>query len=371
MRRAPRVLLIVLAVLLLIVAAGAWYVSPTPPTLLKSGQRMQAVLYHEYGSPAVLHLENTEKPLPDANQVLIKVQAAAANPLDWHHMRGVPYVIRMGTGWRRPVDTRLGVDVSGTVEKVGKNVTQFKAGDAVFGAGDGAFAEYALASQDNIALKPPNLTFAQAAAVPIAALTALQGLRDEGRLRAGQHVLVNGASGGVGTFAVQLAKWLGAQVTGVCSTRNVELVRSLGADRVIDYTREDLARSPEKFDLILDNVGNRPLAQFKGLLNPQGTYVLIGGGGPGENGLLGPLTAPIKEFFYSPFVTQRFVMLLASVDKKDLGILKDLLQTGKIRPVLDKTYPLSETPAAMRYLEAGHAHGKVIIVPSGLTPGAP
>jgi NADPH:quinone reductase-like Zn-dependent oxidoreductase len=322
---------------------------------------MKAIVYHEYGLADVLRLESIEKPLPDDNRVLIKVRAAAANPLDWHTMRGTPYIMRMETGFLEPKSTRLGVDLAGEVVAVGKNVTQFKPGDEVFGTGGGAFAEYARASESKIVLKPASLTFEQAAAVPVAALTALQGLRDKGRLKPGQKVLINGASGGVGTFAVQIAKALGAEVTGVCSTRNLEMVRSLGADHVVDYTRDDFTQSAERFDLILDNVGNHSLLAFRRVMNPKGIYVLIGGGGPDDGRWIGPMARPVKALFLSPFVSQEFVMLLASINKDDLAVMKELMETKKVTPVIDRTYTLSEVPDAIRYLEKGRARGKVII----------
>jgi len=322
---------------------------------------MKAIVYHEYGPPDVLRLERIEKPLPNENQVSIKVRAAAANPLDWHYMRGTPYIIRLfETGLRKPIYPRLGVDVAGEVEAVGRNVTLFKPGDAVFGTAGGAFAEYARASENKIVLKPANLTFQQAAAVPVAALTALQGLR-KGRIRAGQKVLINGASGGVGTFAVQIAKSFGADVTGVCSTSNVDMVRSLGADHVIDYTKEDFAASAHRYDLILDNVGNRSMAEFRRVMSPEGIYVLVGGGGPDDGRWIGPMGSWVKAPILSAFVSQELVVLLAEINRNDLNVLKELMETKKVIPVIDRTYTLSETPAAIRYLEKGRARGKVVI----------
>jgi NADPH:quinone reductase-like Zn-dependent oxidoreductase len=323
---------------------------------------MKAVVYCDYGSPDVLKVEQVEKPIPKDDEVLVKVHAAAINPLDWHFMQGTPYLMRMMTGLRKPKEMRLGVDYSGTVEAVGKNVTQFKPGDDVFGGRNGALAEYLCAHADRgITLKPANITFEQAAAVPIAGITALQGLRDSGHIQAGQKVLINGASGGVGTFAVQIAKSFGAEVTGVCSTRHVDLVRRLGADHVIDYTKEDFTKQPERYDLILDNVGSQPLSKFKRVLKPHGICVLIGGGGPNEGRWLGPMVRPVKALLLSPFVSQKFVMMLAKIDKKDLKVLADLMQAGKVTPVIDRTYPLDQISEAMRYLEKGHASGKVII----------
>ncbi len=326
---------------------------------------MKAIVYCDYGSPDVLKLEDIERPVPNDDQVLVKVRAASVNPLDWHYMEGKPYLMRMGVGLRKPEDTRLGVDYAGTVEAVGKNPAaagQFKAGDEVFGGKTGAFAEYVCVRADRaIVLKPANLTFEQAASVPIAGITALQALRDKGKVQPGQKVLINGASGGVGTFAVQIAKSFGANVTGVCSTRNVDLVRSLGADQVIDYTKEDFTKGAQRYDVIVDNVANHSLSECRRVLNPKGKYVLIGGGGPNEQGLIGPLARPIKAMVLSWFVSQKMGMILAELNQKDLTILGDLMQAGKVTPVIDRHYKLSEVPEAIRYLEQGHARGKVVI----------
>lgn len=348
-------------VLLVLVVAGAalWLLIPAPIPFLGSGEPMKAIVYHEYGSPDVLRFEQTEKPLPNDNQVLIKVRAASVNPLDWHYMRGEPYLVRMEAGLRKPQDTRMGADVAGRIEAVGKNVTQFKPGDEVFGTSGGAFAEYALASAKKVALKPANITFEQAAAVPIAALTALQGLRDKGKLRTGQKVLINGASGGVGTFAVQIAKSFGADVTGVCSTRNAEMVRSIGADRVVDYTKEDFTQGTQRYDVILDNVGNHSLSEYRRVMNPKAIYVMVGG--PSDGKWIGPMSGAVKAMVVSPFVSQDFSMMLATINAQDLLILQKLLEAKIVTPVIDRTYPLSEVPAAIRYLEQGHARGKVII----------
>jgi NADPH:quinone reductase-like Zn-dependent oxidoreductase len=326
------------------------------------GDLMKAIIYCDYGSPDVLKLEEIAKPVPNDDQVLIKVRAAAANPLDWHEVRGTPYAMRlMGTGLRKPKDLRVGVDLAGVVEAVGKNVTGLKPGDEVFGTGGGAFAEYTRAREARLALKPANLTFEQAAGVPVAAITALQGLRDKGKIQPGQKVLINGASGGVGTFAVQIAKSFGAEVTGVCSTRNVDMVRSLGADHVIDYTKEDFTKGGPRYDLILDNVGNQPLSGFKRALKPKGICVLVGGGGPNDGYWVGPMTRPLKAALLSPFVSQKFLFFLAEIRKEDLTILSDLMQAGKVTPVIDRQYKLSEVPEAIRYLETGRARGKVVI----------
>lgn len=323
---------------------------------------MKAVVYCDYGAADVLQLADVEKPAPDDDQLLIKVRAAALNPLDWHFIRGTPYVMRLQTGLRKPKAVQLGVDFAGTVEAVGRNVAQFKVGDEVFGGRTGAFAQYLCVRADRaVVRKPANLTFEQAAAVPIAAVTALQGLRDKGQVRPGQRVLINGASGGVGTFAVQLAKTFGADVTAVCSTRNLDMVRSLGADRVIDYTREDFTRSDQSYDLILDNVGNHTLAEFRRVLRPQGKYVMIGGGGPHDGRWIGALGRPVLALAQSPFISQDMGMMLAELNKSDLIVLGDLMQAGKVTPVIDRRYPLAEVPAAIRYLEEGHARGKVVI----------
>ena len=306
--------------------------------------RMKAIIYHNYGSPDVLRLEEIEKPVPNDNQVLIKVRAASVNPLDWHVIEGAPYIVRlMGVGLFKPKETQLGVDFAGTVEAVGRNVTQFKPGDDVFGGRTGAFAEYVSVPEDRaVVLKPSNMTFEQAASVPIAAITALQGLRDKGKIQPGQKVLINGASGGVGTFAVQIAK-------------------SFGADRVIDYTKEDFAKSGQRYDLILDNVANHSLLEYRRILNPRGKYVLIGGGGLNDGRWIGALARPITALVLSRFVTQDMGMMLAQMTKEDLTVLRDLMQAGKVTPVIDRTYSFSQVPEAVRYLEEGHARGKVVI----------
>jgi NADPH:quinone reductase-like Zn-dependent oxidoreductase len=324
---------------------------------------MRAAVYTDYGPPDVLEVKDIKKPEPNDDQVLIKVHAAAVNPYDWHFIRGTPYMMRMMMGGlRKPKDPRIGVDYAGTVEAVGKNVTRFKPGDEVFGNRTGAFAEYLCARADRaIALKPANITFEQAAGVPVAGLTALQGLRDHGKVQPGQKVLINGASGGVGTFAVQIAKALGAEVTGVCSTRNVDLVRSLGADHVIDYTKEDFTKGDERYDVILDNVGTQPLSGFRRVLKPNGICVIIGGGGPNDGKWVGPMARPIKAKLMSPFISQKIGMMMAQGNPDDLKLIADLMQAGKVTTVIDRTYPLSEIREAVRYVEAGRARGKVII----------
>jgi NADPH:quinone reductase-like Zn-dependent oxidoreductase len=324
---------------------------------------MKAIVRCDYGL-ANLKLEDIEKPVPDNDQILVKVHAASVNPYDWHFVEGTPYVMRaMGIGLRKPKDIRLGVDFAGTVEAVGKNVTQFKPGDDVFGGRDGAFAQYVCRrAVGAVALKPAGLTFEQAASINIEGITALQGLRDKGKVQPGQKVLINGASGGVGTFAVQLAKNFGAEVTGVCSTRNVELVQSLGADHVIDYTKEDFTKGDQKYDVILDNVANHSLSECRRVLTPNGIYVLIGGGGVNEQGFVGGLGKALNAAVYSHFVKQKMGMMMADPSTKDLTLLADMMQSGKIKPVIDRTYKsLSEVPDAIRYLEQGHARGKVVI----------
>ncbi len=326
------------------------------------GNAMKAIVYCDYGTADVLRFEDIEKPTPADDEVLVRVRAAASNPFDWHFMRGTPYIMRLSAGLRKPKDIRLGVDFAGTVEAVGRNVTRFKPGDDVFGGRTGAFAEYVTVPEDRgVALKPANVTFEQAASVAIAAITALQALRDRARAQPGQRILINGASGGVGTFAVQIAKSFGAHVTGVCSTRNVEMVRSIGADQVIDYTRADYTRTGQRYDVILDNVGNRSLSDNRRALNPDGKYVLIGGGGPNDRKWIGPLPSLIKALVLSPFVSQEMGMFLSEMKQEDLAILGDLMQAGKVTPVIDRRYTLSEVPAAIRYLEQGRARGKVII----------
>ncbi len=326
---------------------------------------MKAIVYCDYGL-ANLKLEEVEKPVPNDDQILVRVRAASVNPYDWHFIEGTPKIMRaMGVGLRKPKDTRVGVDFAGTVEAVGKNPAaagQFKPGDEVFGGKGGAFADYVCPRAGRaVALKPANITFEQAASVNIAGITALQALRDKGKVQSGQKVLINGASGGVGTFAVQIAKSLDADVTGVCSTRNVDLVRSLGADHVIDYTKEDFTKSGQRYDVILDNVGTQPLVSFRRVLIPKGKYVMIGGGGPNDQGLIGPLFRPIQAMLLSPFVSQEMGMFIADTNQKDLAVLADLMQSGKVKPVIDRTYKLSEVPAAIAYLEQGHARGKVVI----------
>jgi NADPH:quinone reductase-like Zn-dependent oxidoreductase len=324
---------------------------------------MKAILRHRYGSPDVLELEDIARPVVDDDSVFVRVRAASVNAYDWHILRGRPYLVRMLTGLRKPKSTRVGVDMAGLVEAVGKDVTQFRPGDEVFGHGGGAFAEYVCAGENNFVLKPANLTFEQAAAVPMAGTTALQALRDKGRIRPGQKVLINGAAGGVGTFAVQIAKSFGADVTGVCSTRNVEMVRSIGADHVIDYTREDFTRSGQRYDLMVDIAGSRSLSACRRVLSPDGSLVSVGAaGGPDEQpGSVQVLVGMLEVLLVSRFTSQRLPPFLAKFRKEDLTVLKELIEAGKVTPVIDRPYPLREVPDAIRHLETGHARGKVVI----------
>jgi NADPH:quinone reductase-like Zn-dependent oxidoreductase len=320
---------------------------------------MKAAVYTRYGPPDVVQITDVEKPSPQDDEVLIRVRAASVNPLDWHFMRGTPYFLRIMTGLLNPKDPRLGVDVAGQVEAVGRNVTQFQPGDAVFGSCRGAFVEYACTPESALVTKPDNVTFEQAASVPVAAYTALQGLRDKGQLQPGHKVLINGAAGGVGTLAVQIAKSFGAEVTGVCSTRNVDLVRSLGADRVIDYTQEDFTKGGQRYDLIFDCVGNHSLSAYRRVLSPKGTYIAVGG--PSGRWMIGALAGSVAALVLSRFVSQNFVTILAKRSKQDLTLVQKLMESGKVTPVIDKRYRLSEVPEAIRYLEEGHARGKVVI----------
>ena len=311
----------------------------------------------QYGPPDVLQVKEVEKPAPKDSEILVKIHAASANPLDWHLMRASPFFVRLGGGLRKPKDPRLGADFAGQVEAVGNHVTQFQPGDEVFGAGTGSFAEYASVPENRVALKPTKSSFEEAAAVPVAAITALQGLREKGHIHSGQTVLVNGASGGVGTFAVQIAKAFGAEVTSVCSTRNVDMVRSIGADHVIDYTQEDFTKNGQHYDLIYDAVGNRSVSDYKRALNPNGTCVIAGFSSLPrliEHVILGPLRSKTGN-------KKVGLMGKAKMNQKDLVYMKELLEEGLVVPVIDRRYPLSETAEALRYLEEGHARGKVVI----------
>ena len=319
---------------------------------------MKAIVFTQYGSPDVLQLKTIEKPVPNDDQVLIKIHATAINPLDWHRMRADPILVRFGEGLLKPKNTLLGADIAGTVEAVGKNVTEFHIGDEVFGEiSAGGLAEYVCVKEQHIAPKPVNLTFEEAASTPVVAFTALQGLRDTGKIKSGQKVLINGASGGVGTFAVQLAKSYGAEVTGVCSGRNADMVRSIGADHVIDYTKEDFTKNGQQYDLIYDAIGNRSASDIQRALKPNGRCVIAG---------FTTLFHMIKLILFGMWITRRTdktigMMPIASPNKEDLMTIKELLESGKVVPVIDRHYPLTQTAEAIRYLETGRARGKVIV----------
>jgi NADPH:quinone reductase-like Zn-dependent oxidoreductase len=315
--------------------------------------QMKAIVQNNYGSPDVLALKEMDRPVIKDDEVLVRVHASSVNAGDYFSLRGSPWLARFTVGFPRPKDYILGWDVAGRVEAVGSQVTQLQPGDAVYGAVSHTFAEYVGASADQFAPKPANLTFEQAAAVPTAGLTALQGLRDAGQVQSGQQVLINGAAGGVGTFAVQIAKALGAQVTGVCSTRNVEMVRSLGADHVVDYTQEDFTRGQRRYDLILDNVGNRAFSDLRRVLTPQGRII--------PNSGHGGMTYVFKAFLLAPFMRQQASPLMTKTNRADLLVLKDLAELGKLTPAIDRTYPLEQTPEALGYAGTGHARGKVVI----------
>ena len=324
---------------------------------------MKAIVYHEYGSPDVLKCEEIEKPVPKDDEVLIKVRAASVNPLDWRLMNGKPRALRIMPRLLKMPIGRPGVDAAGEVEAVGRKVTHFKPGDQVFGGCRGAFAEYATTREKSIVTKPNSVTFEQAASIYVAGLTALQGLRDKGKISAGSKVLVNGAAGGVGTFAVQIAKSFGAHVTGVCSTRNLEMVRSIGAEKTIDYTRADFTTSDQRYDLILDCVGNHSFSECRRVLNPTGRFVMIGG--PHDMSMMGLLALMIKPLVLSLFVSQKAVMFVAKSSQDDLTLLSELIATGKLKPVIGGRYSLSEARDAVREVEEGHARGKVIITLDG------
>jgi len=324
---------------------------------------MKAIVHERYGPPEVLELREVDKPVVRDDEVLVRVHATSVNPVDWHTMTGTPYLVRMMAGLLKPKSEFLGVDFAGTVEAVGRDVTQFQPGDEVFGARDGAFAEYVCVREDRVvAQKPAGVTFEQAAAVGVAAISALQGLRDKGQIQQGHKVLINGASGGVGTFAVQIAKSFGAEVTGVCSA--METVRSIGADHVIDYTQEDFTRSEQRYDLMLDVAGNRSWSDCKRVLNEKATLVVVGG--PKKGRLIGPLNQVVKLRLSSLGGSRRVVApFLAKLNKEDLVVLQKLLAAGTVTPVIDRQYELSEVPEALRYLGDGHAQGKVVITVLG------
>jgi NADPH:quinone reductase-like Zn-dependent oxidoreductase len=323
-------------------------------------QPMKAIRYCEYGSPDVVKLDYVEKPVPNDNQVLIKVRAASLNAFDAYVIRD-SWLGRLIFGLRKPRDTRLGQDIAGQVEAVGKNVTQFKPGDEVFGICWGSLAEYAVTSGRGLVMKPPSVSFEDAASVPLAGLTALQGLR-EGKIQPGQKVLINGATGGVGTFGVQIAKSFGAEVTAVCSTRNIDLVRSIGADHVIDYTKEDFTKNDQRYDAIFDNVGNHSFSERRRVLTSKGICVLVGIGGTSAKGVaIGRIAGNFIAHGLSSFTEQKFAQYVTKTSKEDLITLGDLIQAGKIRPVIERTYKLNDAPEALRHLDAGHARGKVVI----------
>ena len=331
----------------------------SPKRMNMEDTHMKAIVYHTYGSPDVLKLQEVQKPVPQDDEVLVKVHAASVNAGDWHLLRGVPFLVRLVSGVLKPKNTILGADIAGRVEAVGRNVTQFQPDDEVFGdlsgCGFGGFAEYVCARENALALKPANLSFEEAAAVPSAGVTALQGLREKGQIQPGQKVLINGASGGVGTFAVQIAKSFGAEVTGVCSTRNVDMVRSIGADQVIDYTQEDFTKNEQRYDLIFAANGYHPISAYKRALSPKGMYVMTGGSGAQmfQAMLLGP--------WISMTGSKKMGNLLKKSNQKDLALIKELLEASKVVPVIDRRYPLREVAEALRYVEAGHAQGKVVI----------
>jgi len=360
--RVLRIVLIVVVIAMVPLALVLSHDSPctVAPALGAGATPMKAIVSRCYGPPDALKFEDVEKPTPADDQVLVKVHAAAVNPLDFHYMRGTPYIMRMDSGIGSPKNARLGVDFAGTVEAVGKNVTRFHPGDEVFGGRNGAFGEYVTVREDrNIVMKPANMTFEQAASVPIAAITALQALRDKGKIQAGQKVLINGASGGVGTFAVQIAKSFGAEVTAVCSTKNLDMVRKIGADHVVDYTKDDVTQGEQHYDLIVDTVETHSLADYKRVMNPKAIYVMVGGSN--DKWMVGLIGTLAYAKILSSSAGQQFSMMLAELNPDDLKIIGDLMQTGKVTPVIDRTYSLNEVPEALRYLEQGHARGKVVI----------
>ncbi len=319
---------------------------------------IKAIVQDRYGSPDVLRLKDIDKPVPEDNEVVVRVRAAAVNIGNWHLLRGIPYAMRPAVGLFKPKHEIPGLDLAGQVEAVGGSVEQFQPGDEVFGWCNGAFAEYACAEENNLLAKPSNLTLEQAAAVGDSAFTALNAVRDQGKVQSGQRVVINGASGGVGTFAVQIAKSFGADVTGVCSTKNVEMVRSVGANRVIDYTKEDFAQADQRYDVMLDLVGNRSLSDCMGAVDRQGTYVLVG---VSEMGRWFGLARQVKALSLSPFVRQRVRVFIVRHNRADLAVLKELVEAGKVTPVIDRRYSLRDVPEALRYQGEGHSRGKIVI----------
>ena len=353
-------IVLALAIVSLAVVLGHTSACGPAPAVSDGSELMKAVVYRCYGPPEVLVLEEIEKPTPGDGEVLVKVHAASVNPLDWHYMRGAPYIMRLSSGLGAPDSISMGADYAGVVEAVGKDVTRFKPGDEVFGARSGAFGEYVTVGENRaIVMKPANVSFEQAAAVPVAAITALQALRDKGQVKPGHKVLINGASGGVGTYAVQIAKSFGAEVTGVCSTRNVEMVKSIGADHVIDYTKDDYTEGGQLYDVIIDNVGNHSLLANTRVLTPDGVIVLVGGGGEGD--WIGPLIRPLTALLLSPFVDQELANILAQLRQDDLVILAGLMESGQMKSVIDSRFGLDEVPEAIGHSEEGHARGKIIV----------
>ncbi|MBK9976794.1 MAG: NAD(P)-dependent alcohol dehydrogenase [Gemmatimonadetes bacterium] len=319
---------------------------------------MRAYIHCAYGPPSALRYETLPRPVPNDSQVMVRVLAVSVNPADWHEMRGTPMIARPSMGWRVPSEIAMGTDFAGVVETVGKRVTRFHPGDSVFGAASGAFAEYVVARESRLMPKPARITMAQAASIPIAAITALQGVRDQGAVRAGSRVLVNGASGGVGTYAVQIAKALGAEVTGVCSSRNAAMVRAIGADHVIDYTTVDFTQQPDRYDVIIDMVGNHPLGTMRQVLAPRGTYVMIGGP---SGRWFDPMPRAAATMVYSWLGDQPMHFFIARITQPDLDVLRALIDSGKVTPVVDRTYRFDQLPEAMAYLETGRARGKVVV----------
>jgi NADPH:quinone reductase-like Zn-dependent oxidoreductase len=335
---------------------------PSAPPLAEGTDSMRAIVQRCYGAPGqVLALERIAKPRPGPGKILIKIRAASVNPYEWHMVTGKPYIMRLGTGIGAPHNLRVGYDMAGVVEAVGEGVTRFKVGDEVFGGAHGALAEYAVVTEDgaDVVLKPTEIGFEDAAALLIAGGTALQAVRDYGHVAAGQKVLINGASGGVGTYAVQLAKAFGAEVTAVCSTRNVELVRSLGADHVIDYTRENFTEGTRQYDLIVDNVGNHDFLDLRRVVTPTGTIVTVSG--PKTNNFLGPISRIIKQKMLAPFIDQKLVFFVADIDAPDLELFARLMRDGKMKTVIDRRYSLDQAGAALDHIGGGHARGKVIV----------
>jgi NADPH:quinone reductase-like Zn-dependent oxidoreductase len=359
--KALKILVAVLVVLTLGVAAMIGYTSDCemPSAYAGSDQSMRAVTYSCYGGPEVLQLSDVAKPIAANDEIVVRVKAASVNPLDWHYMRGSPYVMRLMVGLGSPNDNMMGVDFAGVVESIGPDVTRFKPGDEVFGGRGGAFADYIkMPETRGVTHKPDNITFEQAAAVPIAAVSALQALRDSGEVKTGQNVLINGASGGVGTFAVQIAKSFGAQVTGVCSTRNIELVKSLGADKIVNYKNEDFVEQGILYDLIIDNVGNRSIGEYQAALKDDGILVMVGGP---KGDWIGPFKNSIMSAFSAPFTNQKLRGFLATMNKDDLAVLAELMRSGQVVPAIDKRFSLDQIQEAIRYSESGRARGKIII----------